>query len=78
MQYLYVMKVRKSGWIMPYQFELYTDDVGAWRWRFRAHSGEILADGNEGYATKKECEDGVKVIREKAATANVVVFLVDE
>jgi uncharacterized protein YegP (UPF0339 family) len=63
---------------MPYQFELFTDDTGAWRWRFRAHSDEILAEGSESYATKKDCEDGVKVVREKAASANVVIFLVDE
>lgn len=63
---------------MPYQFELFTDDAGAWRWRFRAHSGAILAECYEGYPTKSACEDGVQVVREKASRASIVVFLVEE
>ena len=63
---------------MPYQFELYTDSAGEWRWRFRAHSGAILAEGCEGHATRKGCEDEVKIIMEKAVAATTIALIAEE
>jgi uncharacterized protein YegP (UPF0339 family) len=29
--------------------EVYRDTAGEWRWRVRAHNGEIVGDSGEGY-----------------------------
>ena len=42
------MKKRKIGRIEEYQ-----DKAGQWRWRIRAGNGLIVADGSEGYASRR-------------------------
>lgn len=42
------MKQRKIGRIEEYQ-----DKAGQWRWRIRAGNGLIVADGAEGYASRR-------------------------
>lgn len=56
---------------MAAHFELYKDDRGEFRWRFRADNGKVIADGGEGYKTKAECEHGVELVRQKAAGVEV-------
>lgn len=34
-------------------FEIYPDKSGDWRWRLRAANGRVVADGAEGYASKR-------------------------
>lgn len=52
-------------------FEVYADDRGEFRWRFRADNGRILADSAEGYKAKADCRHGVELVRQKAAEAEV-------
>lgn len=33
--------------------EVYRDSAGHWRWRARARNGRIIADGAEGYASRR-------------------------
>lgn len=49
------------------KFELYRDDAGEWRWRFRAANGRILATGAEGYKNKGDCRAGLDLVRESRA-----------
>lgn len=38
------------------KFETYVDAKGEHRWRARASNGKIVADGAEGYASKRNVE----------------------
>ena len=53
------------------EFEIYTDDAGEYRWRFRANNGEIVADSAEGYVEKRDCERGMEILREEVSGARV-------
>ena len=33
--------------------EVYRDAAGAWRWRAKAGNSRIIADGSEGYASRR-------------------------
>lgn len=35
------------------RWETYEDQAGEWRWRAIARNGKVVADGAEGYATKR-------------------------
>ena len=59
---------------MPYQFEVYQDNAGEWRWRFKAPSGEIMADSGEGYTNKADCRNGLESVQKNAVSADVVEF----
>lgn len=50
-------------------FRIYKDSKGEYRWRFRANNNEIVADSAEGYKNKADCEGGIKIVKEQAATA---------
>ena len=54
------------------KFEVYKDTKGEFRWRLKADNGEVVADGNEGYASKQGCMNGIRVVKEKAPDAEVV------
>ncbi|HVK02841.1 MAG TPA: HVO_2922 family protein [Armatimonadaceae bacterium] len=54
------------------KFEVYKDTKGEYRWRLKAGNGEVVADGNEGYASKQSCLNGIRVVKENAADAEVV------
>jgi uncharacterized protein YegP (UPF0339 family) len=54
------------------KFEVYSDKSGQWRWRFKANNGRIVADSGEGYVNKKDCEDGARVVKSEAPTADIV------
>ena len=40
--------------------DLYEDTSGLWRWRLRARNGKIVADGAEGYSTRRKAVDALK------------------
>jgi uncharacterized protein YegP (UPF0339 family) len=44
------------------RFELYKDRRGEFRWRLRAANGRVIADGAEGYKTKRACLRGVYLV----------------
>lgn len=57
---------------MAAKFEVFKDQDGQFRWRFRATNGRIVADSAEGYKQRKACERGIEVMKEYAAGAATV------
>lgn len=45
-------------------FQLYRDRQNDYRWRLRARNARIIADGGEGYESRKACEHGIDLMRE--------------
>lgn len=45
-------------------FELYVDDKGEWRWRYRAANYKIIADSAEGYHNYDDAKHGMELMRE--------------
>lgn len=41
-------------------FQIYKDAAGEWRWRLCAHNQQIIADGAEGYVSKRNVLRAVK------------------
>ena len=54
-----------------FTFEIYKDKSGQWRWRFVASNGKTIADSGEGYVAKSDCEHGINLVKQHAATAAV-------
>jgi uncharacterized protein YegP (UPF0339 family) len=44
------------------KFQIYRDESGDYRWRFRADNNEIVASG-EGNRSKDDCEHAVRLLR---------------
>lgn len=38
-----------------YEWELYKDEGGKWRWRKKATNGRIVAASSQGYVNKSDC-----------------------
>lgn len=54
------------------QFEVYKDNAGEWRWRFRASNGKIIADSSEGYKNQQDCLYGRDLVKKEAPNAKTV------
>jgi hypothetical protein len=52
-------------------FELYRDSSDKYRWRLRAENGNIVADGSQGYANRRDAERGIEIVKEEAPGADV-------
>lgn len=52
------------------KFEIYQDESGEYRWRFRADNNEVVASG-EDYRSKEDCEHAVQLIKDQAPLAEV-------
>jgi uncharacterized protein YegP (UPF0339 family)/uncharacterized membrane protein len=52
-----------------YEFEVYEDKGGDYRWRLQASNDEIVADSGEGYTERSEAESAVERIQEYAPDA---------
>ncbi|AXG08779.1 DUF1508 domain-containing protein [Haloplanus rubicundus] len=52
-------------------FEVYEDRAGEWRWRLRHRNGEIVADGGEGYASRRGAREAVGRVKQRADGAAV-------
>jgi uncharacterized protein YegP (UPF0339 family) len=50
------------------KFELYTDKIGAFRFRLKARNGEVIAV-SEGYRTKQSCQIGIVSVQKNAPHA---------
>lgn len=46
------------------RFIIYRDRLGEFRWRLRAANGRIIADGAEGYRTKRGCLNGMGLVQD--------------
>jgi uncharacterized protein YegP (UPF0339 family) len=53
-----------------YEFEVYEDRGGKYRWRLVAGNGETVADGGQGYASESSANDAVDRVRTYAPDAD--------
>ena len=54
-----------------FQFELYKDSRGGFRWRFKAGNGVIICAAERPYATKRDCLNSIDLIKQGAARAPI-------
>ena len=54
------------------RFEVYEDNRGEFRWRWRAANGEIVATSGEGYNSKSDAEEAVERIERLAPAADAL------
>ncbi|WP_336344159.1 HVO_2922 family protein [Halalkalicoccus ordinarius] len=52
-------------------FEVYEDRAGQWRWRLVHRNGNIIADGGEGYASKRNAIRGLRGVQHNAPGAGI-------
>lgn len=70
-----VERIRKYVPEAPYldvgmaAFEVYEDKAEEWRWRLRAHNGNTLSDGGEGYASRTETQSAILAVKRHAPNA---------
>lgn len=50
------------------KFEIYLDKAGEYRFRLKAHNGEIIL-ASEGYKAKASCKNGIESVRKNADSA---------
>lgn len=58
--------------IDEFEFEVYEDAAGEYRWRLRNANDQILGDGGEGYESRSNAEAAVDRVREYAPDADVL------
>ena len=44
-------------------FQIYKDNAGEWRWRYRSANHKIIGVSSEGYTTKYGCQNSVGIMR---------------
>jgi len=59
-------------------FQVYQDAAGAWRWRLVHDNGNVLADGGQGYSTKRRAVDGIESVRQNAPEAPIEEHRIEE
>ena len=52
----------KEGKKEGYEIDRYEDSKGNWRWRIKANNGNIIASSTEGYSSKQNLNDNIKLI----------------
>ncbi|MFB6143501.1 MAG: HVO_2922 family protein [Halorientalis sp.] len=52
-------------------FEVYEDGNEEWRWRLRHRNGNVLADGGEGYASRRGLHEAIESVKRNAPGADV-------
>jgi uncharacterized protein YegP (UPF0339 family) len=55
-------------------FEVYEDEADQWRWRLVHDNGEVIADGGEGYASKRNAREGLESVKRNADPASYLQF----
>jgi uncharacterized protein len=53
------------------KFQIFKDAKGEYRWRLRADNGEQIADSDEGYKAKADCQHGIDLVKKEAPAAPV-------
>lgn len=53
------------------KYHVYKDSSGEWRWRLKAANGQIIADSGQGYSSKRDCKEGIDLVK-GSANADVV------
>ena len=59
-------------------FRVYEDAAGQWRWRLVHDNGNVIAEGGQGYTTKRRALDGIESVKANAPASPVEVHRVDE
>ncbi len=59
-------------------FEAYADAADEWRWRLVHDNGNVIADGSQGYADKRDARNGIDSVKRNAPGAHVVDLKQDE
>lgn len=54
------------------EFQIYKDRQEKYRWRLVATNGRTIADSGEGYNNKTDCQHGINLVKNYAASARVV------
>lgn len=49
------------------KYQIYTDTLGEYRWRFRAANHEIIAVSSEGYKNKSDCQHGIDLVKSSSS-----------
>lgn len=52
-------------------FYVYQDASRQWRWRLKAVNGRVIADSGEGYVSRTECINGIRLVQ---AAAGAPIF----
>ncbi|MEM4781643.1 MAG: HVO_2922 family protein, partial [Halalkalicoccus sp.] len=53
------------------RFEVYRDKAGEWRWRLVHRNGNVIADGGEGYSSKRNAIKGLRSVQHNAPGAPI-------
>ena len=59
-------------------FQVYRDAAEKWRWRLVHDNGNVIAEGGQGYTTKRRAVDGIESVKENAPDASVEEHRVEE
>ena len=59
-------------------FVLYQDSAEQWRWRLVHDNGNIIADGGQGYSSKRRARGGIESVKTNAPDATVEEHTVRE
>ena len=59
-------------------FQVYRDAAEQWRWRLVHDNGNVIADGGQGYTTKRRAVDGIESVKANAPDATVEEHSVTE
>ena len=54
------------------RFEVYEDSGDRYRWRLVHRNGNIIADGSQGYSSKRKAKQGLESVRTNASGAYIV------
>lgn len=52
-------------------FQLYEDRANEWRWRLVHDNGNIIANGGQGFSSKRKAREGVRSVKENATDAPI-------
>jgi uncharacterized protein YegP (UPF0339 family) len=53
------------------KFKIRQGGDGLWYWRLRARNGKTIADGSEGYRSRRNCRDAAKRVKDGAGGAEL-------
>lgn len=52
-------------------FIVYADQAGEFRWYLMAENNRKIAESGEGYRSRQDCEDGIRLLKRMAPKAKV-------
>jgi uncharacterized protein YegP (UPF0339 family) len=52
-------------------FVIYIDQIGEYRWYLKAENNRKIADSGEGYRSRNDCEEGIRLVKRMAAKSKV-------